>query len=118
MSQSDASGERKPLTLAEVKALVFEKWTSNMERLNLDQKRLLTYLSKFTKVEDATKAREVVDQLVERFNLKEEHAVMLVNVLPKSVEELKAYLYKDYPLLGESDYKEMLNLLKGLKEEE
>ncbi len=118
MSQLDSGARRKPLTLAEVKALVFEKWTSSMDRLNLDQKRLLTYLSKFTKVDDPLKAREVVDELVGRFNLKEEHAVMLVNILPKSAEELRAYLYKDYPLLNEADYKEMLNLLKELKGEE
>lgn len=114
MSESEAGGYKKPLTLAEVKALIFERWTSEIDRLNLDQKRLLTYLSKFTKVEDATRAREVVDLLVGKFNLKEEHAVMLVNVLPKSVEELKAYLYKDYPLLRDADYREMLNLLNEL----
>ena len=115
---SETGGTKKPLTLAEVKALVFSRWTAHLDRLNLDQKRLLTYISKFTKVDDPEKARKVVDELVERFNLKEEHAVMLVNVLPRSEEELKAYLYKDYPLLGQSDYKEMLNLLRELKEEE
>ncbi len=113
---SEKSEERKPLTLAEVKALVFSRWTAHPEMLNLDQKRLLTYLSKFTKVNDPKKARDVVDKLVKTFNLKEEHAIMLVNILPKSEEELKAYLYKDYPLLGSSDYKEMLNLLRTLEE--
>lgn len=118
MSESEAGESKKPLTLAEVKTLVFERWTSNIDRLNLDQKRLLTYLSKFTKVEDAVRAREVVDLLTMKFNLKEEHAVMLVNLLPRSIEELKAYLYKDYPLLKDDDYKGILNLLNELKEEE
>ncbi len=107
---------KKPLTLAEVKALVFARWTAHPEVLNLDQKRLLTYLSKFTKVSDPDKARKVVNELMEKFNLKEEHAIMLVNIIPKSEEELKAYLYKDYPLLGPSEYKEILNLLKELGE--
>ena len=113
---SEEKEGKKPLTLAEVKALVFTRWTAHPEELNLDQKRLLTYLSKFTKVDDPDKAREVVNELMERFNLKEEHAIMLVNIIPRTEEELKAYLYKDYPLLGSSEYKEMLNLLKKLEE--
>ncbi len=107
---------RKPLTLAEVKALMFTKWTAHPEALNLDQKRLLTYLSKFTKASDPNKARGVVNELMKRFNLKEEHAIILVNIAPRTEEELKVYLYKDYPLLGSSEYKEMLNLLRKLEE--
>lgn len=107
---------KKPLTLAEVKALVFDKWTSSVESLSIDQRRLLTYLAKFTKVSDPKRAREAVEELVSRFKLKEEHAVMLVNLLPDDEEELRVYLFKDYPLLTQEGYKEMLNLLKSLRE--
>ena len=116
-SPSEEERKMKPLTLAEVKALVFRRWTDEIDTLKIDQKRLLTYLSKFTKVDDAEKARAVVNELVEKFNLKEEHAVMLVNLLPKTEEEIKAYIYKDYPLLTSSHYKEMLNLLSQLRED-
>jgi DNA-directed RNA polymerase subunit F len=114
------SNERGPhnkraLTLAEVKALVFDRWSSAVESLTLDQRRLLIYLSKFTKVSDPKRAREAVEGLMNKFKLKEEHAVMLVNVLPEDEEELRAYLFKDYPLLSQQDYKEMLNLLKSLR---
>jgi len=115
-SNQEAAKIKKPLTLAEVKTLVFDKWTKSMDKLNLDQKRLIVYLSKFTKVEDAQKAREIVNELINKYNLSEEHAVMLVNILPEKEDEIKAYLYKDYPLLTQADYKEMLNLLRALKE--
>ncbi|RDD53961.1 MAG: hypothetical protein BA066_01810 [Candidatus Korarchaeota archaeon NZ13-K] len=107
---------KRPLTLAEVKALVFDKWTSSVESLTIDQRRLLTYLAKFTKVSDPKRARDVVEEIVRRFGLKEEHAVMLVNILPDDEEELRAYLFKDYPLLTQENYREMLNLLRSLKE--
>ncbi|MCS7103054.1 MAG: hypothetical protein NZ992_04130 [Candidatus Korarchaeum sp.] len=107
---------KRPLTLAEVKALVFDKWTSSVESLTVEQRRLLMYLAKFTKVSDPRRARETIEELVIRFKLKEEHAVMLVNLLPDEEEELRAYLFKDYPLLTQEDYKEMLNLLKSLRE--
>ncbi len=109
--------QKKPLTLAEVKSIVFERWSNNVAELTIDQKRLLHYLSKFTKVDDPKKAREAVNQLMEKFGLSEEHAIMLVNVIPSSVDELKAYLYKDYPLLTQENYKEMLSILKSLVEE-
>jgi len=57
-----------------------------------------------------------VEELMKRFKLKEEHAVMIVNILPEDEEELRAYLFKDYPLLSQQEYKEMLNLLKSLRE--
>jgi len=107
---------RRALTLAEVKALVFDRWSSAVESLTLDQRRLLKYLSKFMKVSDPKRARETVEELMNRFKLKEEHAVMIVNILPEDEEELRAYLFKDYPLLSQQDYKEMLNLLKSLRE--
>lgn len=117
MSAMSSTGplNKRPLTLAEVKALVFDKWTSSVESLTIDQRRLLTYLAKFTKVSDPKRAREAVEELVRRFGLKEEHAVMLVNLLPNDEEELRAYLFKDYPLLSQDDYREMLNLLRPLK---
>ncbi len=115
MSSTEPSNKR-PLTLAEVKALVFDKWTSSVETLTIDQRRLMIYLAKFTKVSDPRRAREAVEELVRRFRLKEEHAVMLVNLLPSDEEELRAYLFKDYPLLTQEDYKEMLNLLRSLRE--
>ncbi len=112
------SAERKkPLTLAEVKAIVFDRWSKNVAELTIDQKRLLHYLSKFTKVDDPTKAREAVNQLVDKFGISEEHAIMLINILPSNVDELKAYLYKDYPLLTQENYKEILAILKSLIEE-
>lgn len=117
MSSAESGSQMKrPLTLAEVKALVFERWTSSVESLSVDQRRLLNYLAKFTKISDHKRARETVNELVTRFRLKEEHAVMLVNLLPEDEEELRAYLFKDYPLLTQQDYKEMLNLLKSLRE--
>ncbi len=107
---------KRPLTLSEVKALVFSRWASEQASLTSDQKRLMEYLAKFVKVEDAEAARAAVNRLVEEFNLDEEDAINLVNVIPETKDELRVFLYKSYPLLGDEAYSRILEILRTLKE--
>jgi len=107
--------KKRPLTLAEVKGLVYDTWSRNLAMLTPDQKRLLEYLSKFVKVDDAKAAREAVREIMEKFELSEEDAVMLVNNLPESKDELRAFLYRSYPLLSDEAYEGILSILKRLR---
>ncbi len=104
-----------PLTLSEVKTLVYEQWKGRLETMTLEQKRLFEYLAKFARVEDAKMARRAVKRLMKEIGLKEEDAIVLVNVLPKKKEEITSYLYKDYPLMGEKEYEKILNILKEVR---
>ncbi len=104
-----------PLTLSEVKALVYERWKGRLDTMTLEQKRLFEYLAKFTKVEDAEKARKAVERLMNEVGLKEEDAIVLVNILPEKKEEITSYLYRDYPLMGEEEYEKILNILKEVR---
>ena len=109
--------DKKPLTLAEVKSLIFERWARNQAALTPDQRRLFEYLAKFTKVKDPEVARRAVDVLVESYGLEEEDAIQLVNILPKTADELRPFLFRSYPLLDEKAYSGILETLKSLAEE-
>ncbi len=110
--------EKKPLTLAEVRDLIFERWARDQSALTPDQRRLFEYLAKFTKVRDPKAARRAVEVLMSEFDLAEEDAIQLVNVLPKTPDELRPFLFRSYPLLDEKAYKGILEVLEGLEEGE
>jgi len=110
--------EKKPLTLAEVRDLIFERWARDQSALTPDQRRLFEYLAKFTKVRDPKAARRAVEVLMSEFDLSEEDAIQLVNVLPKTPDELRPFLFRSYPLLDEKAYRGILEVLEGLEEGE
>ena len=110
--------EKKPLTLAEVRDLIFERWARDQSALTPDQRRLFEYLAKFTKVKDPKAARRAVEVLMSESDLSEEDAIQLVNVLPKTPDELRPFLFRSYPLLDEKAYRGILEVLEGLEEGE
>ncbi len=110
--------EKKPLTLAEVRDLIFERWARDQSALTPDQRRLFEYLAKFTKVRDPKAARRAVEVLMSEFDLSEEDAIQLVNVLPRTPDELRPFLFRSYPLLDEKAYRGILEVLEGLEEGE
>jgi len=118
LSLEKAPPEKKPLTLAEVRAFIHERWAKDQSVLARDQKRLFEYLSKFVKVRDADACRKAVEQLIEEIGLSEEDAVMIVNIMPKSKEELRPMLFRSYPLLDAKSYDRILEILRSLEKGE
>jgi len=118
LSLEKAPPEKKPLTLAEVRALIHERWAKDQSMLARDQKRLFEYLSKFVKVRDAGACRKAVEQLMQEIGLSEEDAVMMVNTMPKNKDELRPMLFRSYPLLDAKSYDRILEILKSLEERE
>jgi len=118
LSLEKARLKKKPLTLAEVRAFIHDRWAKDQSVLARDQKRLFEYLSKFVKVRDADACRKAVEQLIEEIGLGEEDAVMIVNIMPRNKEELRPMLFRSYPLLDAKSYDRILEILKSLKGEE
>ena len=79
--------ERKPLTVHESKKLL-DKVDS--ERADQIQKRTLDYVTKFSKLE-AEDAREILLRLKNETGLTEDEAVEVVNIMPKTKEELRTF---------------------------
>ena len=104
--------EKRILTLSEAHQIL-EK--IDVEKADQIQKRTLDYTSKFAKtsLESAKKMRK---QLEEDCGLSAEEAVEVVNIMPKSVEELRTFTAGWRKLLPTETLEKILRILKTAKE--
>lgn len=79
--------ERKPLTIHEAKKLL-EK--VDAEKADQIQKRTLDYVTKFSNI-DGDDSRAMVKELMKETGLTEQEAVEVVNIMPKTREELRTF---------------------------
>lgn len=79
--------ERKPLTIHEAKKLLDKV---DPEKADQIQKRTLDYVTKFSNV-DGDDARAMVKELIKEAGLAEQEAVEVVNIMPKTREELRTF---------------------------
>ncbi len=101
-----------PLSLPEVKEILEEREA----KLDSIQLRVLEYTRKFSKV-SADKAREMINELMDKFNLTREEAVQIVNICPTTIEELRSVLsgYKrlvSFLLFSEEKLNEIVEVMK------
>ena len=104
--------EKKILTLSEAHQIL-EK--IDVEKADQIQKRTLDYTSKFAKttVEGAKKMRK---QLESDCGLSTEEAVEVINIMPKSIEELRTFTAGWRKLLPTETLEKILKILKSAKE--
>ena len=81
--------KREIVTLSEVKRILETLPVDEMDQI---QRWTFDYSKKFSKVE-FEHAKEMVDQLVSEGDLTNEESVELVNVMPRSIEELRAFTF-------------------------
>jgi DNA-directed RNA polymerase subunit F len=79
--------KKSVISIPEVKEIL-EK--IDVEKADQIQKRTLDYASKFSKTEPE-KARKMRERLVKECSLTEEEAIELINVMPKSIEEVRVF---------------------------
>jgi DNA-directed RNA polymerase subunit F len=101
--------EKKVLSIAEANQILQK---IDMEKADQIQKRTLDYTTKFSKTttEGAKKLRK---QLEADCGLSEEEAVELVNVMPKSMEELRTFTSGWRKLLPTETLETILKLLQS-----
>ncbi len=80
-------GKRSVISIPEAKEIL-EK--IDIEKADQIQKRTLDYTSKFSKTEPE-KARNMRERLIKECSLTDEEATELINVMPKSTEEIRAF---------------------------
>lgn len=94
------------ITVAEVYNIL-----KNSKSVNPLQTRVLEYARKMTKV-DPLRASELVDRLINEFEIERDRAVQIVNIMPESVEELRIFFTGSKgKLVTSSQLKKMLELL-------
>jgi len=100
---------RKPITLPEVKEILSTLDPNEMDQI---QRWTYNYASKFSKL-PVERARELKDRLVRECSLTEEEAVEVINVMPSSIEELRAFANGWKKLILTETLEKILKILKG-----
>jgi DNA-directed RNA polymerase subunit F len=86
MSKKEISESK--LTLPQVKKVMESVGEENMDQF---QRRTLDYVSKFSKADPAD-AEMLSEKLVKEYGLDADEAVQIINCMPESVDELRAFL--------------------------
>ncbi|MEM2878063.1 MAG: RNA polymerase Rpb4 family protein [Candidatus Hadarchaeales archaeon] len=103
-------GERH-VTLSKVKEILEKKKKEG--DLDYSQRLTYDYAQKFAKL-DQKKADDLMAKLLE-MGLKEHQAVMLMDFMPESKEEIDLIFSKERAKLGEEDAKKVLEILDGYR---
>jgi len=99
--------EKKLLTIPEANQILSKL---DVEKADQIQKRTLDYTTKFAKAQ-ADSAKKLRKELETECGLSEEEAVELVNIMPKSVEELRTFTSGWRKLLSTETLEKILKIL-------
>ena len=97
----------KPVTIPEVKAILESIGEENMDQF---QRRTLDYAAKMSYL-DPENARNLFEDLRAEGVLEEEEIVQVVNVMPKSIEELRAILAGGRKIIETQVLEKILSIL-------
>lgn len=100
--------KKEIVPLSQVKEILESVKSDDMDQI---QRWTADYVTKFAKA-DSKKAQKMVRQLVEQCDLTEEEAVEVVNIMPVSLEELRAFTFGWKKLILTETLEKMLNILK------
>ena len=81
--------KKRMLSLPEVKEMLSKTDTEAMDQI---QRWTHDYVSKFSKIEPSA-AKKMKQELISQCGLTEEEAAEIVNVLPKSLPELRSFTF-------------------------
>ena len=100
--------KKEVITLPEVKEILERVKPDDMDQI---QRWTYDYVGKFAKT-NSKMAQKMVKQLVGQCELKEEEAVEVVNIMPTSLEELRAFTFGWKKLILTDNLEKMLNILQ------
>jgi len=81
--------KKQMITLSEVREILSKQDVESMDQI---QRWTYDYVSKFAKIEPKV-AKKMKQELISQCGLTEEEAVEIVNVLPKSLPELRSFTF-------------------------
>jgi DNA-directed RNA polymerase subunit F len=101
--------KKEIITTAQVKDILDSVKADDMDQI---QRWTSDYVTKFAKT-DAKSAAKMVKQLVDQCDLTQEEAVEVVNVMPTTLEELRAFTFGWKKLILTETLEKMLSILKS-----
>ena len=81
--------KKRMISLPEVKEILSETSLESMDQI---QRWTFDYVSKFAKIEPKA-AKKMKQDLINQCGLTEEEAVEIINILPKSLPELRSFTF-------------------------
>ncbi|MEM3172877.1 MAG: RNA polymerase Rpb4 [Candidatus Nitrosotenuis sp.] len=99
----------QPISLAEVKEILEKEDPEKMDQI---QRWTYDYVTKFAKV-DAKAAKKMKQELKKECGLTEEEAVEIINIMPSSLAELRAFTFGWKKLILAETLEKILQILKG-----
>ena len=100
--------KKEVITLPEVKEILERVKPDDMDQI---QRWTFDYVGKFAKT-NSKMAQKMVKQLIQQCELKEEEAVQVVNIMPTSLEELRAFTFGWKKLILTATLEKMINILQ------
>ncbi len=100
------------ITLPDVKEILETKKVDEMDQI---QRWTYDYVNKFSKIESKD-AQKLVSELVSQCGLTEEESVEVVNILPISLEEIRAFTFGWKKLILTSTSENILQKIKSVHE--
>jgi DNA-directed RNA polymerase subunit F len=103
--------KKEVISLPQVKKVLEEVKPEEMDQI---QRWTYDYVRKFAKT-DAESAQRMVKRLVEECDIKPEEAIEIVNIMPISIEELRAFTYGWKKLILTETLEKMLSILRAVQ---
>ncbi|MGI0022448.1 MAG: RNA polymerase Rpb4 [Nitrososphaeraceae archaeon] len=104
--------KKEMITLPDVKEILETKKVDEMDQI---QRWTYDYVNKFSKIESKD-AQKLVSELVSQCGLTEEESVEVVNILPISLEEIRAFTFGWKKLILTSTSENILQKIKSVHE--
>ncbi|MDI3483696.1 MAG: DNA-directed polymerase subunit [Methanobacteriaceae archaeon] len=99
----------EPVPMAEVK-VTLEKFAEKHE-LTYEQNLALEHVSKFSKI-DYEKAQKLIEELMELPNIKKKHAVLLTDLMPKDLADVRLIFAKERIPIKNEDFENILKIIE------
>ena len=103
--------KKEVITLPQVKKILEEVKPEEMDQI---QRWTYDYVSKFART-DPDSAQRMVKRLVDECDIKPEEAIEVVNIMPTSIEELRAFTYGWKKLILTETLEKMLSILRAVQ---
>ena len=101
--------DTKPVGMPEAKDIMTSH--ENDKELTYEQKLALEHLNKFT-VLDASEAKKLLEEISDVLRMSEETKVQILNLLPKTPDELRMIFTRENFSLQETEIKKILEIIK------
>ena len=101
--------DAKPISMAEAKEIMTSQ--EKDKELTYEQKLALEHLNKFT-VLDASAAKKLLEEVSGVLRMSDETKIQILNLLPKTPDELRMIFTRENFSLKENEIKKILEIIK------